>query len=78
MADDDTLSPGDVAALELLAEGFDASAAASDAPCPGENELASFLDGPALGEQGASVEAHVAACPSCRRLVASISSVGGR
>src|SRR4051812_22598884 len=44
------------------------------APCPSESTVAGFLERRLSLEQRAELEAHVDACPGCRRLVIELSS----
>jgi serine/threonine protein kinase len=64
-------------ALGILASGLEASTGPAGGACPEENLLAVFLDGSLSPEGRSSIEEHIVACPGCRRLVASISSVPG-
>jgi hypothetical protein len=46
-------------------------------PCPGEDALASFLEGEPPGPHREEVEAHLSLCPACRTVAAAASEAGG-
>jgi serine/threonine protein kinase len=68
MTEPDT-PPGDAELLEDVLAAADRRGAGA---CPDAAALVRFLESPAPGAGGSPVEAHVARCPVCRRLVAAV------